>query len=51
VGRAWQKLNLAIRRSLNEISLAQLAGLDSRATPAPIERELKFIQRGAKVVT
>ena len=28
MGRAWQKLNVAIRRSLNEISLAQLAGLD-----------------------
>ena len=51
VGRAWQKLNLAIRRSLNEISLAQLAGLDSRATSMPIERELKFIQRGPKVTT
>jgi FeS assembly SUF system regulator len=51
VGRAWQKLNLAIRRSLSEISLAQLAGLDSRATHMPIERELKFIQRGAKVTT
>jgi FeS assembly SUF system regulator len=51
VGRAWQKLNLAIRRSLNEISLAQLAGLDNRATSMPIERELRHIQRGAKVTT
>jgi FeS assembly SUF system regulator len=51
VGRAWQKLNLAIRRSLNEISLAQLAGLDTRATNMPIERELRHIQRGAKVPT
>jgi FeS assembly SUF system regulator len=51
VGRAWQKLNLAIRRSLNEISLAQLAGLDNRATNMPIERELRHIQRGAKVPT
>jgi FeS assembly SUF system regulator len=51
VGRAWQKLNVAIRRSLNEISLAQLAGLDARATHMPIERELKFIQRGAKVTS
>jgi FeS assembly SUF system regulator len=51
VGRAWQKLNLAIRRSLNEISLAQLAGLDHRATNMPIERELKHIQRGVKVTT
>jgi FeS assembly SUF system regulator len=48
VGRAWQKLNVAIRRSLNEISLAQLAGLDNRATHMPIERELRYIQRGTK---
>ena len=49
VGRAWQKLNVAIRRSLSEISLAQLAGLDNRNTHMPIERELRHIQRGAKV--
>src|SRR5690349_15885170 len=48
VGRTWQRLNLAIRRSLGEISLAQLAGLDSRAPQMPIERELKHITR-AKV--
>src|SRR6516164_9404925 len=29
VGRVWQRLNVAIRRSLYEISLAQLAGIDS----------------------
>ncbi len=29
VGRSWQRVNLAIRRSLYEVSLAQLAGLDS----------------------
>jgi FeS assembly SUF system regulator len=29
VGRAWQKVNLAIRRSLYEVTLAQLAGLDA----------------------
>jgi FeS assembly SUF system regulator len=51
VGRSWQKLNLAIRRSLTEISLAQLAGLDNRATQMPVERELRHIQRGAKVPT
>src|SRR6266852_202879 len=28
VGKVWQRLNLAIRRSLYEVSLAQLAGLD-----------------------
>ena len=49
VGRTWQRLNLAIRRSLSEISLAQLAGLDNRAPQMPIERELKHIQRGTKV--
>jgi FeS assembly SUF system regulator len=49
VGRTWQRLSMAIRRSLNEITLAQLAGLDSRAATMPIERELKW--RGAKVTT
>jgi len=49
VGRAWQRLNVAIRRSLNEISLAQLAGLDNRAPLAPVERELKHITRASKV--
>jgi FeS assembly SUF system regulator len=39
VGRGWQRLNLAIRRSLTDVSLAQLAGLDS--PPAtPTHREL-----------
>lgn len=28
VGHAWQRVNLAIRRSLDDISLSQLAGLD-----------------------
>lgn len=32
VGRGWQRLNLAIRRSLADVSLAQLAGLE--AAPA-----------------
>ena len=49
VGRTWQRLNLAIRRSLSEISLAQLAGLDNRAPQMPIERELKHITRASKV--
>ena len=49
VGRTWQRLSMAIRRSLNEISLAQLAGLDSRITTMPIEHELKYIARRAKV--
>jgi FeS assembly SUF system regulator len=50
VGRAWQRMSLAIRRSLSEVSLAQLAGLDNRAPSMPIERELKYMGR-AKAVT
>jgi FeS assembly SUF system regulator len=38
VGRGWQRLNLAIRRSLADVSLAQLAGLD--AGPAAIGTRL-----------
>ena len=45
VGRAWQRMSLAIRRSLSEVSLAQLAGLDNRAPNMPIERELKYMAR------
>ena len=40
----------AIRRSLNDITLAQLAGLDNRAMNLPVERELKYMGR-AKVAT
>ena len=45
VSRTWQRLSMAIRRSLNEISLAQLAGLDTRTPTMPIERELKYMGR------
>jgi FeS assembly SUF system regulator len=45
VSRTWQRLNAAIRRSLSEISLAQLAGLDARTPVVPIERELKQFAR------
>ncbi|HTU67317.1 MAG TPA: SUF system Fe-S cluster assembly regulator [Steroidobacteraceae bacterium] len=45
VSRTWQRLNAAIRRSLSEISLAQLAGLDARLPVMPIERELKHLSR------
>ena len=42
VGRVWQRLNLAIRRALYEVSLAQLAGLDAPpARLATLEREMK----------
>jgi FeS assembly SUF system regulator len=42
VGHAWQRLNLTIRRSLYEVSLAQLAGLDaSQPRVLAQEREMK----------
>src|ERR1700722_12460939 len=42
VGKVWQRLNLAIRRSLYEVSLAQLAGLDPTQVRLPeLEREMK----------
>jgi len=40
VGRGWQRLNLAIRRSLADVSLAELAGLDSVA-PGALHRDIK----------
>jgi|SRR6185437_8356204 len=46
VGRVWQRLNLAIRRSLYEVTLAQLAGLDPAQPQLPaLEREIKFAAR------
>jgi hypothetical protein len=43
VGRVWQRLNLAIRRSLQDVSLAQLAGIDSSQVRLPmLEREVKL---------
>ena len=45
VGRTWQRLSLAIHRSLGEVSLAQLAGLDQRTSAVPFERELKYMAR------
>jgi FeS assembly SUF system regulator len=42
VGRAWQRVNLAIRRSLQEISLLELAGLSIETTRfAALERQLR----------
>jgi FeS assembly SUF system regulator len=43
VGRSWQRVNVAIRRSLDDVSLAQLAGLDGSPQvrlPA-LDRELE----------
>jgi FeS assembly SUF system regulator len=42
VGKVWQRLNLAIRRSLYDVSLAQLAGLDPTQLRLPeLEKEMK----------
>jgi DNA-binding IscR family transcriptional regulator len=42
VGKVWQRLNLAIRRSLYEVSLAQLAGIDPTQVGLPeLDREMK----------
>jgi FeS assembly SUF system regulator len=44
VGRVWQRLNLAIRRSLNDVSLAQLAGLEAAPARLPtLEREMRAV--------
>ena len=43
VSRVWQRLNQAIRRSLSEVTLAQLAGLDASQVRLPaLEREVKL---------
>ena len=50
VGRVWQRLNLAFRRSLYEVSLAQLAGLDAPPARLPaLEREMKVAAARAPV--
>jgi FeS assembly SUF system regulator len=50
VGRVWQRLNLAVRRSLYEISLAQLAGIDAtQVRLPPLEREMKVAASRAPV--
>src|ERR1700739_3918649 len=42
VTRVWQRLNLAMRRALYDVSLAQLAGLDAAPARLPgLEREMK----------
>jgi FeS assembly SUF system regulator len=42
VSRAWQRLNLAIRRSLQEVSLAQLAGIEAMPRLPAAEREMRI---------
>jgi FeS assembly SUF system regulator len=46
VSHVWQRLNLAIRRSLHSVSLAELAGLEHASAHQPVlEREIKFATR------
>lgn len=48
VSHVWQRLNLAIRRSLNSVSLAELAGHDHASVHQPaLEREIRFATRRA----
>ena len=44
VGRSWQRLNVAIRRSLDDVSLAQLAGLEGypQVRLPALDRELEM---------
>jgi FeS assembly SUF system regulator len=49
VGRVWQRLNLAIRRSLYEVSLAQLAGIDAPPRLPSLERDMKAAATRAPV--
>jgi len=42
VSRVWQRMNLAIRRALYDVTLAQLAGLDAAPARLPgLERDMK----------
>jgi FeS assembly SUF system regulator len=46
VASVWQRLNLALRRALSDVTLAELAGLDSVQPRLPIlEHEIKFAAR------
>ena len=47
VGRAWQRVNVALRRSLHDVSLAQLAGLDdAEVRLGALESELRPVAGG-----
>src|SRR3977135_3682203 len=41
VGKVWQRLNLAIRRSLYAVSLAQLAGIDAAPARLPARQRAR----------
>ncbi|MGC1456989.1 MAG: SUF system Fe-S cluster assembly regulator [Steroidobacteraceae bacterium] len=46
VASVWQRLNLALRRALSDVTLAELAGMDSVQSRLPIlEHEIKFAAR------
>ena len=46
VAPVWQRLNVAIRRALSDVTLAELAGVDSVQPRLPIlENEIKFAAR------
>ncbi|HTW37984.1 MAG TPA: SUF system Fe-S cluster assembly regulator [Steroidobacteraceae bacterium] len=46
VSHAWQRLNWAIRRSLYEVTLAQLAGIESMQSHLPaMEQDIKLAAR------
>jgi FeS assembly SUF system regulator len=48
VSHVWQRLNLAIRRSLHSVSLAELAGQEHASVHQPaLEREIRFATRRA----
>jgi FeS assembly SUF system regulator len=43
VSRGWQRLNVAVRRSLQDVNLAQLAGIESaQVRLSTLEREVKL---------
>ena len=50
VSHVWQRLNLAIRRSLYSVSLAELAGLERAGSVHQplLEREIRFAMRRAE---
>jgi FeS assembly SUF system regulator len=43
VSRAWQRISAAIRRSLADVTLAQLAGLEPPPRMASLEREMRVV--------
>ncbi len=50
VSRTWQRLNVAIRRSLQDVTLAQLAGLDAALPRLALDREFRLATRSGKAL-